>query len=172
MENLTKIQEKIKKESMWGFGILLIAALGATGFAVFGVFMAIMGFIGIDNFSKPFEEYQSNFLATSFGFIFNGCGSAIISFVGVKIFRDIMNSHTPFNQKTVACLNWISVAFMGMVVANSLLNLLVSSILLVNTRVELFTFAFPYLVAAIIFGSLSRIFEYGRLLQQESDETL
>ena len=67
-------------------------------------------------------------------------------------------------------MNSIAVTASTMGCALLLFDFVSNFVLDFDIRLRAFTLA--YVVIGIIFGLFARIFDYGRLLQQESDETL
>ena len=88
-----------------------------------------------------------------------------------RIFRDFNRSHTPFSSLQTKRLKNIAILMLiygivPMILEGVLLNLYAP-------QSELYgAFEFSNLFFALIFYCLSLIFEYGRVLQQQSDETI
>ena len=167
---LTKVQEKIKKESKVAF----VISIGAGHLSV--VVAAIFLFLVIANGISPGVNHPSpetalkDILVNSAPWIFNGIFAGIISLISAKLFYRIHISYTPFSEKNTKSLK--SIAFTASMMGFAMLLFDFISIFVMEFDIRLRAFVIVYLLMGIIFGLFAQIFEYGRLLQQESDELL
>jgi hypothetical protein len=166
----TKIQEKIKKESGTAFVITVVA--GYFSVAIAALFLFLVVATGVNpgvNHPSP-ETALEDILMSSSPWIFNGVFVGIVSFFASKLFNEIRKSYTPFSEKNIKSLKSIatSTSMMGLV----LLLFDFASNFAMDFDIRLRAFVVVYVLMGIIFGLFARIFDYGRLLQQESDETL
>lgn len=87
------------------------------------------------------------------------------------IFKDISREYTPFVAKHIRRLHVISI----LMICLSLIPGVVEIIMIQWVRPSVkgtASFELSYIFVAVIFFCLAQIFDYGRLLQQQSDETL
>jgi hypothetical protein len=164
---LTKVQDKIKKESRTAFVIAMVAGYFSIVFFGFWLFLVIATAISPGEFHPSPETALEEIITRAAPFFFNGVFASAASFMASRIFYEIQSSHTPFSCKNTKRLKAISLSLSIMGIA------LVVYDIFVNNGVGFATaFAISYVIISITFGLLARIFEYGHLLQQESDETL
>ena len=94
-----------------------------------------------------------------------------ILLIARSIFRDIQTDQTPFTNQQVTRLKKISGLMLLLIIipfiAETLMTLNLSEI--VKQSVQ---FNMTNIIFVLLFYFLSRIFDYGRILQQQSDETL
>jgi len=172
---LTKVQEKIKKESR---NALIIATIfGYFSAALFGFMLLIVILTAI--WPGPLhpspETAFADIVSRLAPFMFNCAFVAIVSFFASKIFYDINKSCTPFSEKNTKRLRLIAGSMSFMAIALALYSFICFTTSFGGTGGEFqFAVAFvtTYVTMSVIFGFLAYIFDYGRLLQQESDETL
>ena len=91
--------------------------------------------------------------------------------VAAVIFRDVSREYTPFSPKHTARLKVISLLMFALAVIPAPVELLLKIVCLPE-QAAVVNFQPMYLVFTVIFYCLAQIFEYGRALQQESDQTL
>ena len=178
---LTVIQEKIKKESKAAFVVAVV--IGYFSIALFGfmLFLVIATAISPGEFHPSPDTALEEAFSSAAPFLFNGVFVSVVSFFASRIFYESQKNYTPFSRKNTRRLNAISHTMGIMAIALFLYDILGVNISFGGGE-ELFSFsmswsfasafAFSYLIIGVLFGLLARIFEYGRLLQQESDETL
>jgi len=152
-----KIQEKIKKESTFVCFMLMAA----------GYVLLIITFAGI---LPLFLNYRPEILLPTIIFTVNCAFSFVMAFAGAYAFNEMKSGHSPFTKKTVKYFSIISYAFSFMTFASVALEA-ISRHTIENSN-YFAGFYIPYAICALVFGCLSRVFEYGWLLQQESDETI
>lgn len=96
---------------------------------------------------------------------------AFILYFAQAIFRDIAVSYTPFVEINTKRMRAIAISFVVMAIIPSMVAaILVQSLKPtadISTEIQA-----DYIIVAVIMYCLSYIFEYGRLLQQQSDETI
>lgn len=99
-----------------------------------------------------------------------GALALVFWFMG-RVFRNIMRYETPFIKG-----NSRSIAGLGIAISASILigwNMFPFLLFIKGISVEEFEWIdFAWLAPTVLFFCLSAVFEYGRVLQQESDETL
>jgi len=159
---MTKVQEKIKSECGIMLGIVMML----------GIVLAILAVMSVVNGIPRISREEGKFEAVMYTIssAFNYGFSSAVAFIVVGILHEMTNSYTPFSKRISKYLGVIS----------TLLSFLALTILVFSMVLDgrghyfgsLSAFMFPIVIAAIVFGVLSRVFEYGRLLQQEADETL
>ena len=167
---LTKVQEKIKKESLTAFIIVVI--FGGLSAILASAFLIIVIATGISpgvNHPSP-ETALIDILVSTAPWILNGFTVGIISLLSAKLLYRIHISYTPFSEKNTKSLNAIAIVapIMGFVFV--LFDIFTN--LVMEFNIGLTTFVLIYALMGLVFGLFARIFEYGRLLQQESDEIL
>ena len=96
---------------------------------------------------------------------------ATIIFIASFIFRDISREYTPFTKKSSDKIKVISLLLLANEILLSPLQLFIVMALVpeVNAAVS---FNIGNIIAAVIFFCFSLVFEYGCVLQKESDEIL
>ena len=89
-----------------------------------------------------------------------------------EIFRNIKRFETPFIKENSRAIFGMGVALMVILAAKENLFALLTFIKGVGTQGLYDIIDFYWIVPGSVFFCLSAVFEYGRVLQQESDETL
>ncbi|MEQ7052890.1 hypothetical protein ABN764_19800 [Paenibacillaceae sp. P-4] len=114
---------------------------------------------------------KSDLIITFSGDVVRLCLIMVILFISGRIFKDISKDYTPFVAKHMKRLKRISLLIAGMAIIPGFVEIamiqMVTPAAKVNVSFELF-----YILAAVVFFCLAQIFDYGRMLQQQSDETL
>ncbi|MEW8988152.1 MAG: hypothetical protein AB2401_14345 [Bacillus sp. (in: firmicutes)] len=114
---------------------------------------------------------KSDLMITFSGDVVRLCLIMVIFFIAGGIFKDISKDYTPFVAKHMKRLKMISFLIAGMAIIPGLVEILmiqmVTPAAMVHVSFELF-----YILVAVVFFCLAQIFDYGRMLQQQSDETL
>lgn len=114
---------------------------------------------------------KSDLMITFSGDIVRLCLIMVILFIAGGIFKDISKDYTPFVAKHMKRLKRISLLIAGMAIIPGVVEIamiqMVTPAAKVNVSFELF-----YILVAVVFFCLAQIFDYGRMLQQQSDETL
>ncbi|MBQ8170987.1 MAG: DUF2975 domain-containing protein [Oscillospiraceae bacterium] len=108
--------------------------------------------------------------AASFGNTTDGVLTCCMMVISAVMFADMAKSATPFTQKSVFFMRGIAAILMLSSVAAPLTRMLALS--LMGEAVSGFSTNRGMLFLGAIMLLLVQIFSYGRLLQQESDETL
>jgi len=167
---LTSLQEKIKKESGTAFFIAKIASYVSV--AVAALFLILVVATGISpgvNHPSP-ETAFKDVLISSAPWIFSGIFVGIVSIFASKLFHEICNNYTPFSEKNTRILK--SIAITTTMMGCALLVFDFVSTFVMDFDIKLSAFTIVYVLMGLVFGLFARIFDYGRQLQQESDETL
>lgn len=114
---------------------------------------------------------KSDLIITFSGGVVRLCLIMVILFISGQIFMDISKDYTPFVAKHMKRLKRISLLIAGMAIIPGCVEIamiqMVTPAAKVNVSFELF-----YILVAVVFFCLAQIFDYGRMLQQQSDETL
>ncbi|MCY9529407.1 DUF2975 domain-containing protein [Paenibacillus alvei] len=114
---------------------------------------------------------KSDLIITFSGDVVRLCLIMVILFIAGGIFKDISKDYTPFVAKHMKRLKRISLLIAGMAIIPGFVEItmiqMVTPAVMVNVSFELF-----YILVAVVFFCLAQIFDYGRMLQQQSDETL
>lgn len=114
---------------------------------------------------------KSDLIITFSGDVVRLCLIMVILFIAGGIFKDISKDYTPFVSKHMKRLKRISLLIAGMAIIPGFVEIamiqMVTPAAMVNVSFELF-----YILVAVVFFCLAQIFDYGRMLQQQSDETL
>ncbi|MCL1832098.1 MAG: DUF2975 domain-containing protein [Oscillospiraceae bacterium] len=97
---------------------------------------------------------------------------AAIMFVASYIFKDMTTQHTPFAQKNADRLKIISLLLIGFTIVVQPLKAFLIMVFVPGVNEFTFHINLAHFVFAAVFFCLALIFEYGVILQQESDETL
>ncbi len=158
--------DKIKEQSL--VLIILLSFMGVIMLLYSGA--AIMGVMQLKANVTPANITGITIMYEKF---FSGLFSAAVMFTAVSLFVVIKKTGTPFLDAVIKRLYIIS----GTILAGGLLSPVFAIALTffteerVSTRID-FTGFVSSVVLSLVVLSLVRIFRYGTLLQQESDETL
>lgn len=162
--------DKIKEQSF--VLIILLSFMGVIMLLYSGA--AILGAINIRSaVSAASSEPKLINITIMYEKFFSGLFSAAVMFTAVSLFVVIKKTGTPFLDAVIKRLYIIS----GTILAGGLLSPVFAIALTffteerVSTRID-FTGFVSSVVLSLVVLSLVRIFRYGTLLQQESDETL
>ena len=167
---LTRVQEKISKESGFAYAFTVVA--GSISAALAALFLFLVVATGVSpgaNHPSP-ETALEDMLVRSAPWIFNGLFVGTVSIFAARLFNETRKSYTPFSEKNTKSLR--SIALTTSLMGCALLLFDFISGFFMDFDILLRAFSFVYLLMGIIFGLFARVFYYGRLLQQESDETL
>lgn len=82
-----------------------------------------------------------------------------------------VKEYTPFISIHTKRLHAISILMIGLAIVPGVVEIIMIQRVQPTVKTNV-SFEFSYLVVAVIFFCLAQIFDYGRLLQQQSDETL
>ena len=135
--------------------VFLIICLVATGFDIYSLMNGPTG-----------EE-----IAHTCGEILGNLFVIGMLFLAWMIFRNIQRDYTPFSPKHTLYLKFISLMMLAFTIIVPPVELLLLEIL--APEVDAFvSFQLSGIVFAFIFYCLALIFEYGSLLQKQSDETM
>jgi len=167
---LTRVQEKISKES--GFAYVFTVVAGCISAALAALFIFLVVAAGVSpgvNHPSP-ETALEDMLISSAPWIFNGLFMGIVSIFAARLFDEIRKSYTPFSEKNTKSLKSIALTTSMMGCALLLFDFI--SGIVMDFDIVFRAFSIVYLLMGIIFGLFARVFYYGRLLQRETDETL
>ena len=107
-------------------------------------------------------------------FIFNALSHGLLLamlILATAIFNDAAKYYTPFSEKQSTRLKIISLLTLALGILPPPIKMLLTLMLSPNSKASAeFQFTLP--VLTIIFYSLSVVFDYGSMLQKQSDETL
>ena len=112
------------------------------------------------------------YLADHFSSVAAGMGLVPFLWYLKEIFRNIKRFETPFIKENSRAIFGMGVALMVILAAKENLFALLTFIKGVGTQGLYDIIDFYWIVPGSVFFCLSAVFEYGRVLQQESDETL
>lgn len=127
--------------------------------------------IDVFGLNMPIDDDVAQFRALMIiTMLSTGIMTAIL-FVTSFIFKDISHEGTPFTKKNSNKIRTISLLLIANEIIMPPLRLLVLMIFVPAVEATS-SINLGNIVAAAVFFCLALIFEYGRLLQQESDETL
>lgn len=112
------------------------------------------------------------YLADHFSNAAVGIGVVFFLWYLKEIFRNIKRFETPFIKENSRAIFGMGVALMVILAAKENLFALLTFIKGVGTQGLYDIIDFYWIVPGSVFFCLSAVFEYGRVLQQESDETL
>ncbi len=119
------------------------------------------------------NNLQNELLASSLiGEFFRQGFSLGIALLAALLFRDIHRTGTPFAKKNVNRLEGISILLLAVFLLPPLFETLAKILLIHDLEEFSFSFSLTGLLLVVIFYALARIFDYGRMLQTEADETL
>ncbi|WP_268624993.1 DUF2975 domain-containing protein [Paenibacillus alvei] len=99
------------------------------------------------------------------------CIIMVILFIAGRIFKDISKDYTPFVAKHMKRLKRISLLIASMAIIPGFVEIAMIQMVTPAARVNV-SFELFYILVAVVFFCLAQIFDYGRMLQQQSDETL
>lgn len=177
---MTTVQTKIQKTSKTLFvifQIVQVAAVVGTVLTLGALVSCLAGRPDIQGRFMSMEPYQKSRDATVMMSVFLGINLALtgviyaISTLMGRMFRDIQQEGTPFASKHVRRIKqlvWLVPVLVCLVDTSRT----VSEGLKAGQPMIGVEFNLMWLVLSGIFYCLSLIFDYGRKLQQESDETL
>ena len=111
------------------------------------------------------------YLANHFSSVAAGMGLVPFLWYLKEIFRNIKRFETPFIKENSRAIFGMGVALMVSLAVKEDLFLLLTFIRGVGAQ-SIGSANFAWIVVGAVFFCLSAVFEYGRVLQQESDETL
>ena len=163
---LTKVQKKIIKESGKAFVITVAASCFFAALAAVWLVYLISTALSSLSVHKTSEFY----FVTSVSGLLNTLFAGTMSCIAAKFFYEIKKNTAPFTEKSTRLLKTIALS-----------ALLMACVLFVIDLVRMFTTdnfywlsssALLYLLMSFIFGFFARVFDYGKQLQKESDETL
>ena len=169
-KDLTKeqLQNKIKEQS-----VLLIIMLTVVGFCMLAyscvaLYTALRA-VPSGNMDPMFSYGFSNMIEK----VFSGMFNAAVLFLTAGLFRKMKDSGTPFMDVIIKRLYLIS----GLMISNAVLSpvLAIAVTVIMKGSVQhrvLFSGMSFGVVLSVVVLVLARIFRYGTMLQQESDETL
>ncbi|MCG7406578.1 hypothetical protein MH117_04045 [Paenibacillus sp. ACRRX] len=96
----------------------------------------------------------------------------VMLFLAGAIFKDISREYTPFAAKHTKRLKAISKWMVLLAIIPASVEMLMLQILAPTVKVYDVSFELSFILVAVVFFCLAQIFEYGGVLQQQSDETL
>ena len=111
------------------------------------------------------------YLANHFSSVAAGMGLVPFLWYLKEIFRNIKRFETPFIKENSRAIFGMGVALMIILAVKENLFLFLTFIKGVGAQ-SIGSANFAWIVVGAVFFCLSAVFEYGRVLQQESDETL
>lgn len=91
--------------------------------------------------------------------------------LAATIFNDAAKSYTPFSEKQSTRLKIISLLTLALAVLPPPIQMLLTMILSPTSDASA-VYELTFLVLSVIFYSLAQVFDYGSMLQKQSDETL
>jgi hypothetical protein len=92
-------------------------------------------------------------------------------FLARAIFKDISREYTPFSDRHINRLKIISLLLLTFTMFPPLIEMLLTMVLAPNIEATV-SFDLSNIIFVVVFYCLAQIFDYGRILQQQSDETL
>ena len=111
------------------------------------------------------------YLAQQFSNTAAGIGVMLFMWYLKEVFRNIKKFDTPFIKENSRAIFRMGIAVMIFLAARENLFLFLTFIKGIGTQ-EFGTLNISWFIPGSVFFCLSAVFEYGRVLQQESDETL
>ncbi|GAV13653.1 DUF2975 domain-containing protein [Paenibacillus sp. NAIST15-1] len=114
---------------------------------------------------------KSDLIITFSGDVVRLCLIMVILFIAGGIFKDISKDYTPFVAKHMKRLKRISLLIAGIAIIPGFVEIAMIQMVTPAARVNV-SFELFYILVAVVFFCLAQIFDYGRMLQQQSDETL
>ncbi len=155
MEHLIKNIHTVGKVLSIILLVFLIICLAATGYDIYSLTNGPTG-----------EE-----IAHIWGQIFGNLVIAGMLFLAWMVFRNISRDYTPFSPKHTVYLMVISLLMLNYTIIVPPVEMLLTEILAPDVTAS-FSLELSGIIFAFIFYCLALIFEYGRLLQKQSDETM
>ncbi|MCM3039982.1 hypothetical protein M3201_09775 [Paenibacillus motobuensis] len=146
--------------------ILWLAA--SSGKAVPEAISYIISYSSLASYAEgPGAELMAHFFVSisRLGIIF------AMFLIARAIFKDISKEYTPFIAIHTKRLHAISILMIGLAIVPGVVEIIMIQLVQPTIKTNV-SFELSYLVVAVIFFCLAQIFDYGRLLQQQSDETL
>lgn len=162
---MNEVQVKIKKSSR---------AICVITICVLAFYVYLAGVQVFEFFSTGREFITSSFITTNSIFVLMQVVNASIAYLVFKMFYDIGNDYTPFDNRVVVKLRWIGILF----IIHNLLMILSDFIVAIayseggNAMFSLLGFSYAGVATGVVILFISMIFSYGCQLQQQSDETL
>jgi len=155
MEHLIKNIQTVGKVLSIILLVFLIICLAATGYDIYSLMNGPTG-----------EE-----IAHIWGEIFGNLVIAGMLFLAWLVFRNISRDYTPFSPKHTVYLMIISLLMLTYTIIVPPVEMLLTEILAPEVAAS-FSLELSGIIFAFIFYCLALIFEYGRLLQKQADETM
>lgn len=179
---ITRQIQKTSKTLAIGLKILFIVLLVAIGAEISAtIWLAMMSEEGFSTTKGSFQfvsPFVSNGDFSKGDLLSQLCVNIsrhiiIVSMVYAAgaIFRDMSRDYTPFAAKHTKRLKVISMLMAAIAVIPAFVQILMMQIITPTVKVYI-SIELSYIVVAVVFFCLAQIFEYGGMLQQQSDETL
>jgi len=163
-KNVTDIYEKFRKQCKFVQGAFM-----SLGIAITAVTVVSAAFLIWEIFTKDSQSLTPNSAVFVYDLIF----MSLLLIYTAKLFREFSLSYTPFSVKMTKVIRTIAWIMYFMFMAPILIDKLIDLLKLNLTHIsDNFLETFLGIIFATIFFLLSYIFDYGRLLQQQTDETL
>jgi hypothetical protein len=160
----SEIQAKIKKESMAMCLALLVLGV---------LFVVLTALTAVSSVHSLITTGNDLFYPETAAYLYNVTFIAVLTLFAAKLFWNLKKSRTPFTIEITLGIRNIAVVMWAMMVIQMVLDILIRTLKLDTENPGTnFLITLLCVIISVIFYMLSRVFEYGRLLQQESDETL
>ncbi|KAF5028844.1 hypothetical protein DSECCO2_654800 [anaerobic digester metagenome] len=180
---MSSLQESVKKASYLAalflkfFSILMVIAICIQFFqvalslsSVNGQTLTQWGRLPVSQ-SVGFQGTNGEMLAQSISDALSQSLLLAMLLLATVLFNDAAKHYTPFSEKQSTRLKIISLLTLALGILPPPIKMLLTLMLSPDSNASAeFQFALP--VLTIIFYSLSVVFDYGRMLQKQSDETL
>lgn len=178
------LQESVKKSSRLAAELLKFLSILVVLALCIQLFLIVLSLSGLDG--QPFAQWarlpapqntagfegsNGEMLTQS---IFNVLNQGLVLamlIMATVIFNDAARHYTPFSEKQSTRLKIIALLTLALGILPPPIKMLLTLMLSPDSNASAeFEFVLP--VLTVIFYSLSVVFDYGRMLQKQSDETL
>ena len=180
---MSSLQESVKKASYLAaaslkcISMLIVIAICAQFFQIFSSLLSLNG-QGLTQWGRLPVSESVGFQGTNGDMLAQFISDALsqsfllaMLILATVIFNDAAKHYTPFSEKQSTRLKIISLLTLALGVLPPPIRMLLTLILSPDSNASAeFQFALP--VLTIIFYSLAVVFDYGRMLQKQSDEKL
>lgn len=178
------LQESVKKSSRLAAQLLKLLSVLVVMALCFQLFLIVLCLSGIDGQTLaqwghlPASQNAAGFVGTNgemlaqliFNLLNQGLVLAMLIMATI-IFNDAAMHYTPFSEKQSTRLKIIALLALALGILPPPIKMLLTLMFSPDSKASAeFQFVLP--VLTVIFYSLSVVFDYGRMLQKQSDETL
>ena len=178
------LQESVKKSSRLAAELLKFLSILVIIAVCFQLFLIVLSLSGLNGLTLaqwgclPAPQNAADFVGTNGEMlaqsIFNALSQGLVLamlVIATAVFNDAAKHYTPFSEKQSNRLKIMALLTLALGILPPPIKMLLTLMLSPDSKASAeFQFVLP--VLTVIFYSLSVVFDYGRMLQKQSDETL